>query len=663
MKPSRPPRSSWIGAVVVLLAAVAAPAALAAQQDPYVLQGLVVTASPTPRPLDALAAHVTVLEGSKLRAEGLTRVQQALRQVPGLAVVQSGSTGATTSLFLRGGESDYVLVMVDGVPINQPGGAVDLSSLTLDNVQRIEVVEGPASSLYGSDAVAGVIQIITKTGQGPTRLRVGAGVGTYGRRRWSAAVSGGSAGGSYSLDLSHLSTNGILPFNNGYANTTLSAGAQFHPDRTTSARLDLRLVNHTYHFPTDAAGNVVDHNQYTHGSDVLAGAGVTRFVGRAFELQGQVGLDQTTGGTDNPPDGPADTLGYFASYDLDHVQTASVDVRASYHFAAAVATLGWEVEQESERLFTESQSQWGASSDRSRYARWNRAYYAYLTGGRGPATFTLGGRLEDNERFGKLGTWQAGVTWKPAGPAGPRLRASAGLGIKEPTFYENYATGFARGNPNLSPERSRSWETGLDQGFAAGRATVKVSYFSQVFTDLIEYTATAPSPEAPNYFNVGSASASGVELEGRAELGRLGLHGSWTWLRTRVLDGGPDQGPGSEFLTGRRLLRRPTNSVVLGATYAVGRRASLTTGLDVVGSRADLSFKTDPAERVLLPRYENLWAGGDVRLWASRGDRPGATLTVRGENLLGQSYQEVYGFPAPGRTLVVGGEVTFGGGR
>ncbi|HKK07367.1 MAG TPA: TonB-dependent receptor plug domain-containing protein, partial [Gemmatimonadota bacterium] len=130
---------------------------------------------------------MTVLDGSSLRAHGFIRVQEALRQVPGVDVVQGGSPGASTSLFLRGGESNYTLVLLDGVPLNQPGGSVDLSSLTLDDVERIEVVRGPASALYGSDAVTGVIQIITNAGGGPIRFQAGGRGGSYGDRTWSAA--------------------------------------------------------------------------------------------------------------------------------------------------------------------------------------------------------------------------------------------------------------------------------------------------------------------------------------------------------------------------------------------------------------------------------------------------------------------------------------------
>ncbi len=644
------------------LLALCSRAPLAAQVDPYRIEGLVVTASPTPRPLTSISTHVTVLEGSDLRAQGLTRVQDALREVAGITVAQAGSTGASTSVFLRGGESDYVLVMVDGVQVNQPGGAFDFSALTLDNVQRIEIVRGPQSALYGSDAVAGVIHIITNGGGGPARLRVRARAGTYRRREWAADLSGGSDEASYSLGVSRLSTDGILPFNNGDVHTVVDGGLRFHPDPATRAHASVRLGRRTYHFPTDGSGQVVDRNQFTREKDAIVSVGATRRVAGALQIQTQLGLHRTVGGTEDAQDGPADTLGYFASSSLDHVRRTSADVRASYHFNDAVATVGWELEEERQRSATESASQWGASSDHSAYDRWNRAYYAYLTGRRGSGAFNVGGRLENNERYGTLGTWQLGATWTPLGTSGPRVSASAGLGIKEPTFYENYATGFARGNPELAPERSLSWEAGAEQRLAGGRIDVRVSWFSQLFSGLIQYVAAPPSPEAPNFYNVGRASARGVELEARASLGELRLHGSWTGLRTRVLDGGSEGGPGSAFENGRRLLRRPASTVTVGGDWTSARGATASVQLTVVGPRDDRDFSTYPATRVVLPGYHDLAVGGELRVWASEGDRPGFTLTVRGENLLNESYQEVLGFGAPGRTVLVGGRVTLGAG-
>ena len=170
-----------------------------AQEDVFLLDGIVVTTSPTPRSIEAVSSHVTVLSGQELRAEGISSVSDALRREASLDIVRSGSFGGQTSLFLRGGESDHTLVLVDGVQVNEPGGFFDFSSLTTDNVERIEVVRGPSSALYGSDAVAGVIHIVTRVGRGPPRVRTSLETAYYSEPRnelldgvrWSADVAGG----------------------------------------------------------------------------------------------------------------------------------------------------------------------------------------------------------------------------------------------------------------------------------------------------------------------------------------------------------------------------------------------------------------------------------------------------------------------------------------
>jgi vitamin B12 transporter len=146
------------------------PWAVGAQEDVFSLDGLVVTVSPTPLSVEAVTRHVTILEGDDLRATGITSVADALRDVGGVDIVRNGSFGATTSLFMRGGESDHTLVLVDGVQVNRAGGGFDFSSLPIDNVERIEIVRGPASALYGSDAMSGVIQVVTRAGRGAPRV-------------------------------------------------------------------------------------------------------------------------------------------------------------------------------------------------------------------------------------------------------------------------------------------------------------------------------------------------------------------------------------------------------------------------------------------------------------------------------------------------------------
>src|SRR5687767_2809129 len=140
---------------------------------------VVVSGSKIPRPASTLTQAVTVISGDDLRARGVTRVTDALREVPGATLVQSGSYGALTSLFLRGGESRYTKVLIDGVPVNAAGGSFDFSHLTTDNIDRIEIVRGPASVLYGADAVSGIVQIFTRKGSGDTRASIAARAGTY----------------------------------------------------------------------------------------------------------------------------------------------------------------------------------------------------------------------------------------------------------------------------------------------------------------------------------------------------------------------------------------------------------------------------------------------------------------------------------------------------
>lgn len=649
--------------VLSLVALFASASPGQAQEDAFPLTGLVVTASPTPRPADAVATHVTVLLGAELRAMGLQRVQDALREVPGVSVVQNGSFGAATSVFMRGGESDYVLVLVDGVQVNQPGGAFDFSTLTLANVERIEVVRGPASALYGSDAVAGVIHIITRAGGGDSSASFSVRGGSYGRRDWSAAVAGGSGRAGYSVSLDRMSTDGILAFNNGHVNTGLSGSFRFQADDATTARLSVRLTDREFHFPTDGSGNVTDRNAFTYADETVASFSLSRRFTDVLDVQVLLGLSETDGGTDDAQDGPADTLGFYGFTSLDHLRRTSADIRGNLRLGSALATVGWELEEERQRSFTESLSQFGPTSGGSEYGRWNRAYYAHLTDERGRVAFNTGARVEDNERFGTLATWQVGAVLRLSGTGSTRLRASAGRAIKEPTFFENFSTGFALGNPDLDPERALSWEVGLDQSLADGRLLLRGTYFDQSYRDLIQYTFAPPAPGDPNFFNVAAADARGWEASAEARFGALVWTASGTWLHTEVTDAGFDEGPGASFVEGEALLRRPEVEFAVSARYRLGERGLVSGGLRRVGVREDRDFSTWPASAVDLPGYTTVHFGGEARVTAPSGRRPGLTVMFRAENLTDADYQEVFGFRAPGRAFYLGGRLEMGGGR
>jgi vitamin B12 transporter len=230
-----------------------------------------------------------------------------------------------------------------------------------------------------------------------------------------------------------------------------------------------------------------------------------------------------------------------------------------------------------------------------------------------------------------------------------------GSGFKEPAFEENFNTGFSTGNPALNPERSRSWEIGLEQSVAGGQFLFSGTYFSQQFRDLVQYTFTPATPGGPNYFNVAAADASGIELSERTALAAgVTLEGSYTYLHTEVTNSGFDSGPDATFVSGERLLRRPSQSATGRVSWAFARRATVGAAVHYVGDRSDRDFGKFPSPRVVLPSYLVLDASGQVDVLPGS---PGFTLSWRVENLMDQKYSEIANFPARGRTVMVGGRL------
>ena len=312
------------------------------------------------------------------------------------------------------------------------------------------------------------------------------------------------------------------------------------------------------------------------------------------------------------------------------------------------------------RDFSESLSQYGPSSANSRNERANRAFYAQLSEFRGPAALNAGVRLEDNERFGSAMTWRAGAAWRPAS-SGTRLRVSAGTGIKEPTFYETYATGFATGNPELEPEESTSYEAGLDQELG-DIARLSLTGFRQSYRNLIQYTFSPPEPGGPNYHNVARARSRGLEAEASVAAGGMRLSSFYTYLDTEVEDSGFDEGPSATFVEGEPLLRRPGHTIGASAFVRIASGIGLDATVRRTGERSDRDFSAWPANPVTLPAYTLVDLAASFEPGSGAG-RPGMRLTLRVENLLDESYHEVWGFAAPGRAVYVGGSLAVGGGE
>lgn len=598
---------------------------------------IVVTATRTAVRLDRVPASVTVVSGEQLRGQGITTVADALRQVPGVALAQSASWGTATSLFIRGGESKFTKVLIDGVPVNEAGGAFDFSTLTTDNVERIEIVRGPASVLYGSDALAGVVQIFTRRGTRGTHADVAVRGGGFGTSDMEASARGAGTPGASVMDWSvgaaRHRTNGFQPFNSGFLDK--SGSALFHAAQgPVDAALSIRYNDVALHFPTDGSGQVVDSNA-VHREDRLAvGLDAGLRLSSRLELRGVLASNDLHGVTDDRPDSPGDTSGYYYSTG-DRARRRSGELRLSLELPyASQLTLGSRVERE-----------WQASATTSNYGdngftasrRTSGAYAQLLLAPGDRYTATFGGRYEHNGQFGEFLTWRAGMSSRVA--SGTRLHASAGTAFREPTFLENFGSDFVIGNPALRPEHSFSVDAGAEQSLGDG-LTLDATWFANSFRDLIDYAYSATKP---NYFNLARTRSSGMELAARAEL-PAGFHAdaAFTYLDARVVSPGASTAPTALFAPDARLLRRPMHTLDAGVGMRNGHGA-LELRAHRAGPRDDVFYAPDfSSSRVVLPAYTRVDLSGDLPV-TPEGSRGTAALTLRVENVFDVHYSEVAG--------------------
>ncbi|MEP6989994.1 MAG: TonB-dependent receptor [bacterium] len=627
-------------ALLIGLGAVAAHASLSAAQqarDTAHVAAIVVTATRSALAASRSPSSVSVVTGAELRREGVTTVVDALRRVPGIAVVQTGSYGGATSLFIRGGESKFAKVLIDGVPVNDAGGAFDFSSLSTDNVDRIEIVRGPASVLYGSDAMAGVVQLFTRSGAGPVSGDVSVRAGRFGSRDADGGVHGSTDLLTYSLAGARHSTDGIQLFNSQFRQGVGSALVGIRAGGV-DAHLSTRYTDTELHYPTNGSGEVVDSNAVHRDDRLSVGLDAGYRLTSAAEVRVSLASYDVHGITDDQPDSRGDSLDYYFTT-TDRSRRRSGDARLSVALpAGGLVTVGAQVERQWQDG-SHSTTNYGPSVTPPHRRRTTGAYGQILLAPIEPVTVTLGGRLEHNEQFGDFFTYRAAGSAQLAPLT--RVHGSIGTSFREPTFLESYGGPFAIGNEALSPEHAMSIDAGIEQSIATW-GTVGVTLFSNSFRDLIDYTYSATEP---NYHNLARTRTSGAELETRFRL-PAGVYAdaALTYLDTRVVDPGASAAAIAAFAPDSRLLRRPMHTVAAGIGYRAPRG-----GVDLrahhVGRRDDVYFAPDfTSRRMSLDPYLRADLAGDISVL--QRTRESMTLTLRIENLFDAHYSDVAGFNA-----------------
>ncbi len=634
-----------------------------------VREQVVVTATRTQAPSGQLGANTTVLTEEVIANRQAVPLSDLLRSAVGVAVVRSGGHGTITSLFVRGGESDHNKVLLDGVPLNEPGGAFNFANLSLENIERVEVVRGPQSALFGSDAVASVVQLFTRRGRAETpKPNFFAAFEGGNRDTWRGrgGLTGQAGRFDYSAQWARFSTDNREP-SNFFHNTTLSGNFGLTLNQRTSLRAVLHgelgrvgtpgvtalgeLDRDAYTRRRQGAGSLTLRNQTTNFWDqrLTYGFSQTRRVSRDLIMDPPFtpsfeGRTAPFSFFDFPSDRLDNLRRHHATYQSDW-RAGSLGHRAGQHI------LTFAFEWEGERgFFTNRLGFDPAVNARRDNFGWVIQQQALW----GRFSLTNGVRVEDNETFGTKLLPRSSLAYflRRGGSAlgATKLKFNFGLGIKEPTLIDLFnPSPFSPGNPNLLPERTRSFDAGVEQRFWYDRGKLELNLFHNRFKDLIVFAFTDPTTFTGTFFNVGRAKAKGAEVV--LELApRSGLRGrgSYTFLDSQITEQGAVFDP--VFEVGRPLLRRPKHSGSLELFWN-WRRLTLNSTTLFVGRRPDSDFA---------------FLGFTSNRGYTRWDLAGSYRTTYGityfgvvENLLNDDYMEALGFPALKLMFRAGARVEF----
>ncbi len=650
------------------LVAVAAPLSALAQTAPErasapdeagpeaatAVEQVVVTANRTPSQAIRVGQSFTVLTLEQIQRDQETDVADIVARTPGITLARNGGPGQTTSLFIRGADSDQTLVLIDGVKVNDPsdpGSGYDFSHLATGDVARIEVLRGPQSTLYGSEAVGGVVNIITAEPTRPFEGLVQAEGGSYGAAYVRAALGGKADRLDWRLGAYFNSTDGVSAFDKTFGGTgsdpfhTAGVSGRLTYALTPTLKLDERAFFtwsrsefDGYDTPTYTFGN---DNEFGRTQQFVnyTGANLSLFDGR---LQSRLAFEYSAIDRRNEDPNQAGTKFTF----LD----TGIATTVEYEGVLALAP-GY-------------QAVFGAQSGRSTMNADSPLYppaviagvtetsgYGQLTAEVLPGlTLTGGGRYDEHSTYGGHGTGQASAAWR-LNDGTTILRASFGQGFKAPSLYQLYSP---YGNLGLRPEEANGWDAGVEQHILRERVVLQATWFERSTRDLIEFVScygnntglclTDPQYASSGgyYNNVSRALAQGVELGAAWKAtDRLELDGNYTY------DEAVDRSPGAPTY-GLQLARRPRNTGNLAVSYLWPIKLRTSVALRY----ADRSFD-DGGDTIPLKSY-GLW---DVRASYPLGH--GVEIYGRIENLTNKHYETAYQYGTLGRAAYGGVRYSF----
>ena len=631
----------FMGAALACTAA----SVFSAQPSTEALETMLVTASRTPLSISETGSAITLITRDQIERRQAVFVADLLRDVPGLAVSRAGGPGSQTQVRVRGAEANHVLVLIDGVRANDPAQGDDFrfEYLTTSDVERIEVIRGPQSALWGGEALAGVINIITDPERVSDNFGMLAEVGENDSTRIEA--HGGLARASFSArgSVSRLESDGtnISRTGNeddGFDNTTVSGGVTFRPGDRSSIEVSGRYVDSDKDFDTIDFGTGLpadaDLTEEATQAQLNARGNLSTLGGRWTHTLGVTYLETENetfdAGTTN---GSSDADRTRVYYQTDYALGASSSARH-------IVTLA--IEHETTDFQQRGQASFFGDPNQDQEIDTSSAVIEYRGRIGNAFSYSLSGRHDDHSDFDDATTGRAAASY--ALNERTRLRGSVGTGRKAPTFTERF--GFFPdvffGNPDLEPERSFAWDIGIEQTWLDERVRAQVSYFDQDLKDEIDGFVFDPASGLFTAENVpGTSERDGVEVALSASFGQLELAGSYTYTNTTEDRSGDTTDE----------LRRPEHVASANINYAMlDDRLNLNLNISYTGEQDDIFFPPfpQPSEVVTLDDFTLVDFAAQYRI----NDR--ITVFGRATNLFDESYEEILGFRTPGRAIFVG---------
>jgi vitamin B12 transporter len=612
-------------------------------------QNVVVTANAQPVSADRTAAPVDLISQEEIVQRQAVSLPDLLATQTGVSLARTGTVGGLASIFIDGGNSNFTKVLVDGTPVNEPGGALNLSNLTLDNVDKVEIVHGAESALYGTDAMSGVIQIVSH--RGTTRIpavSLFAEGGNFSSARGGGQFSGLLGALDYSAAASYASTDG-QGVDGAFLNRSFAGNFGYRFSDSNQLRLTVRNNSSFAGTPgqtlfASALPFAVDTTAYDNLKQ-FSGNLTWSFTTGSHWTHRIAGMESRILDTNAFPD--------FSFFAADQFNRSGFLGQSTYFYRQVAATAGYQYEVE---------NAYPSSLGGTHARRNNQAGFVDLRWQAFPRlSLNAGLRIEANTNFGTRGVPRLGAVYALRHGRGfwgdTRAKISYGQGIEEPTVFESFSIDPCNpGNPSLRPERSRTFNTGIDQYLSAERFRISATYFTSEFRDLINQTVGQANSSCFTgnemlLFNTDLSRARGMNWSGEAHLNRwLSLKGNYSFDDTRVLKT-VEMAPVVEQ-PGNHLLRRPVNSgnLWINANY---RRLNFNVAGYFSGRRTDSDFLGLGITR--NPGYARF----DI---ATSYDLPrGVSFYGRVSNLFDKQYQEAIGYPALGRDFRLGLNYRFSG--